>query len=349
MAADFFIGESLVGDGNEIAHIDLIIGSKSGPVGAAFTQALSNNKDGFSTLLAVVTPNLPCKPDTLLFNKVTIIGVGLIGGSLARVLKAQGLAGSIHGAGRSRETLEKAVRLGVIDHMGQSSAHAVEQADVVVLATPVGTFPPIVREIASHMRQGAVLTDVGSVKGALVRTIEGLLPPGVHYVPGHPIAGREQHGVEAASPDLFRGARCILTPTERTDRRALDQVTAVWTAAGSQVLSMDPDRHDHIFAAVSHLPHAAAYAMVSTVAEYSEGSANYTTFSGAGFRDFTRIAASSPEMWRDICLLNGKNIVEMIEHYQFSLNRIKKAIKQNDPRKLEALFQSASDVRRGMQ
>jgi prephenate dehydrogenase len=286
---------------------------------------------------------------SLFFNKVTIIGVGLIGGSLAKVLKAQGLAGEIHGAGRSRETLETAVRLGVIDHMGQSTAHAVEEADLVVLAAPVGTFEHIVGEIAPHVKSAAVLTDVGSVKGALVRTIEGLLPPGVHYVPGHPIAGREKHGVEAASEDLFRGARCILTPTERTDRKALEKVTAIWTAAGSEVLSMDPDRHDHIFAAVSHLPHAAAYAMVSTVAEYSEGSANYVTFSGAGFRDFTRIAASSPEMWRDICLLNGKNIVEMIEHYQFSLNRIKKAVKQNDPRKLEALFRAASAVRRGMQ
>jgi len=285
----------------------------------------------------------------LYFNKVTIIGVGLIGGSLARVLKSRGLAGSIHGAGRSRETLEKAIRLGVIDHMGQGSADAAEHADLVVLATPVGTFEPIVREIAPRLKPGAILTDVGSVKGRLVRSLEGLLPAGVHFVPAHPIAGREQHGVEAASDGLFQGARCIVTPTERTDRSALEQVSALWTAAGMQVVTMDPDRHDHIFAAVSHLPHAAAYAMVSTVAQYSEGSANYVSFSGAGFRDFTRIAASSPEMWRDICLLNGANIVEMIEHYQFSLNRIKKAIKQNDPRKLEALFRSASDVRRGMQ
>ncbi len=283
------------------------------------------------------------------FQKVTIIGVGLIGGSLAKVLKAHKLAGEIHGAGRSRETLESAIRLGVIDHMGQNSAHAVEQADLVVLATPVGTFESIVREIAPRLKKGAILTDVGSVKGSLVRTLDGLLPSGVHYVPGHPIAGREKHGVEAATEDLFRGARCILTPTERTDRTALERVTGLWQVAGMNVVTMDPDRHDHIFAAVSHLPHAAAYAMVSTVAEFSEGSANYISFSGAGFRDFTRIAASSPEMWRDICLLNGKNIVEMIEQYQFSLNRIKKAIKHNDPAKLEGLFRKASDLRRGMQ
>jgi prephenate dehydrogenase len=284
----------------------------------------------------------------LFFNKVTIIGVGLIGGSLARVMKAQKLAGEIHGAGRSREALERAIKLGVIDHMGQSSAHAVEHADLVVLATPVGTFEAIVREIGPHLKKGAVLTDVGSVKGNLVRSLEGLLPSGVHFVPGHPIAGRERHGVDAATETLFQGARCILTPTDRTDAGALEAVRALWVAAGMSVGIMDPERHDHIFAAVSHLPHAAAYAMVSTVAEFSSGNDNYITFSGAGFRDFTRIAASSPEMWRDVCLLNGKNIVEMIEQYQFSLNKIKKAIKHNDGRHLEELFRAASVLRKGL-
>lgn len=285
---------------------------------------------------------------SLFFNKVTIIGVGLIGGSVARVLKAKGLAGEIHGAGRGRETLERAVRLGVIDHMGQSSVHAVEHADLVVLATPVGTFASIVREIGPHLRKGTILTDVGSVKGGLVRELEALLPEDVQFVPAHPIAGREKHGVEAASEDLFRGARCILTPTERTEGAALEAVASLWKAAGMNVTTMTPERHDHVFAAVSHLPHAAAYAMVNTVVEFSEGTENYISFSGAGFRDFTRIAASSPEMWRDICLLNGKNIVEMIEQYQFSLNKIKKAIKHQDGAKLERLFRAASDIRRGM-
>jgi prephenate dehydrogenase len=170
----------------------------------------------------------------------------------------------------------------------------------------------------------------------------------VHFVPGHPIAGREKHGVDAATETLFQGAKCILTPTGRTDAGALDAVSALWAAAGMNVVIMDPDRHDHIFAAVSHLPHAAAYAMVSTVAEFSSETDNYITFSGAGFRDFTRIAASSPEMWRDVCLLNGKNIVEMIEQYQFSLNRIKKAIKRKDGHRLEALFREASDLRKGL-
>lgn len=284
----------------------------------------------------------------MVFNKVAIIGVGLIGGSLAKVLKTAGLAGSITGCGRSRETLELALRLGVIDSLGGGSAHAVEGADLVVLASPVASFETSVREAARHMKKGAILTDVGSVKGAIVKKIEALLPEGVHYVPGHPIAGKEKHGVAEATETLFRGAKCILTPTARTDGQALEAVRSLWIAAGANVVVMHPDTHDHIFAAVSHLPHAAAYAMVNAVAEFNEGNENYINFSGAGFRDFTRIAASSPEMWRDICLMNGPNIIEMIEQYQFSLNRIKKAIKHKDGDKLEQLFRSASEIRRGL-
>jgi prephenate dehydrogenase len=283
-----------------------------------------------------------------LFNNVTIIGVGLIGGSLAKVLKTSGLAGSITGYGRSRETLELALKLGVIDHLGQGPKLAVEHADLVVLASPVGTFESTVSEIAAHLKKDAILTDVGSVKGQLVKKIEALLPEGVHYVPGHPIAGKEKHGVAEASDTLFRNAKCILTPTERTNAQALEAVKSMWQAAGANVVIMQADSHDHIFAAVSHLPHAAAYAMVNTVAEFNEGEEKYITFSGAGFRDFTRIAASSPEMWRDICLLNSANMIEMIEQYQVALNRIKKAIQHNEGAKLEKLFQTASELRRGL-
>jgi prephenate dehydrogenase len=282
------------------------------------------------------------------FNKVTIIGVGLIGGSLARVMKAQKLAAEIHGAGRSRETLELALKLGVIDRMGQSAADAVENADLVVLAPPVGAFEQLVGEIGPRMKPGAIVTDVGSVKGGLVKMIEHILPVGVHYVPAHPIAGKEKSGVSEATESLFRGARCILTPTDRTDPKALETVRSLWTAAGATVVTMDADVHDHVFAAVSHLPHVAAYAMVCTVAEMTAGTENYISFSGAGFRDFTRIAASSPEMWKDICLMNSSNLVEMIERYQFSLTRIKKAIQRGEGAKVEKFFTLASDVRRGL-
>jgi prephenate dehydrogenase len=282
------------------------------------------------------------------FNKVTIIGVGLIGGSVAKALKTAGIAGSITGFGRSKATLELALKLGAIDHVGQGTTQAVEHADLVVLAAPVGTFESTVREIALHMKKGAILTDVGSVKGSLVNRIEAMLPAGVHYVPSHPIAGKEKHGVAEASGALFQGAKCILTPTTRTDPQALEVVKAMWTAVGANVVLMDADAHDHIFAAVSHLPHTAAFAMVNTVAEFSAGPENYISFSGAGFRDFTRIAASSPEMWRDVCLLNGENIIEMIEQYQLALNSIKKAIEHRDADKLDALFHAASGIRRGL-
>jgi prephenate dehydrogenase len=282
------------------------------------------------------------------FHKVTIIGVGLIGGSLAKVLKTSGLAGSITGSGRSRETLELALRLGVIDQIGQGPKHAVEGADLVVLASPVGTFEDVVREIGPHLKTGAILTDVGSVKGVLVHRIEEILPAGIHFVPGHPIAGKEKFGVSEATETLFRGAKCILTPTQRTDGSAVNALKEVWTIAGAKVLIMDPDLHDKIFAAVSHMPHVAAFAMMSAVAELNTGTDDYINFSGAGFKDFTRIAASSPEIWRDICLMNRDNVVQMLDRYLFALNRFKLDILAVDGKRLEKHLKIASDARRGL-
>lgn len=282
------------------------------------------------------------------FKNVTIIGVGLIGGSLARVMKLKGLAGSITGAGRSRSTLEKAIKIGVIDRMGQSSAQAVEDADLVVLASPVGTFKQLVREIGHHLKPGAILTDVGSVKGQLIKDIEESLAPGVHYVPAHPIAGREKSGVDESIETLFQGRRCILTPTAHTDRKALEAVRDLWTAAGADVVVMDADLHDKVFAAVSHLPHVAAFAMMCTVAELNTGTEDYLQFSGGGFRDFTRIAASSPEMWKDICLMNRDHLIKMIDRYIFSLNRFKREIIAGDEPRLEKHLRAASDIRKGL-
>jgi prephenate dehydrogenase len=282
------------------------------------------------------------------FNNVTIIGVGLIGGSLAKVLRTTGMAGSITGAGRSRETLDLALRLGVIDRIGESAVRAAESADLVVLASPVGTFETVSRELGSHLKKKAIVTDVGSVKGELVRKIEALLPAGVHYVPGHPIAGKEKFGVSEASETLFRGAKCILTPTQKTDPQALDAVKEMWKIAGANVVVMDPDVHDKVFAAVSHMPHIAAFAMMCAVADLNTGTEDYVSFSGAGFRDFTRIAASSPEIWRDICLMNRENIVRMIERYQSSLDRFKEDILEGDGKRLEKNLTVASDMRRGL-
>ncbi len=282
----------------------------------------------------------------VLFNNVTIIGVGLIGGSLARVLKAKNLATRITGAGRSRATLEQALKLGVIDRMGNGPARSVEDADLVVLASPVGTFGKIVSEIGPLLKPGAVLTDVGSVKGALIKKIESALSPGSHYVPAHPIAGREKSGVAESTETLFQGRRCILTPTARTDRKALAAVLDLWIAAGAEVTVMDADLHDKVFAAVSHLPHVAAFAMMCAVAELNTGTEDYIQFSGAGFRDFTRIAASSPEMWKDICLMNRDNLVQMIDRYLFSLNRFKREISSQDEKRLEKHLKESSDARK---
>jgi len=282
------------------------------------------------------------------FNKVTIIGIGLIGGSLAKVLKANGLVDQITGASRSRQTLDLALKLGVIDDIDQGLKPAVEGADLVVLASPVGTFGAIVHEIGPHLKKGAILTDVGSVKGSLVRMIEDQIPLGVRYVPAHPIAGKEKFGVSEATEMLFQGAKCILTPTKKTDMHALDVVKEVWTTAGAKIVMMDPDVHDKVFAAVSHMPHIAAFAMICAVAELNTGTEEYINFSGAGFRDFTRIAASSPEMWKDICLMNRTNIVQMIDGYVFALNRFKEELLAGDGTKLEKHIKTASDVRRGL-
>jgi prephenate dehydrogenase len=282
------------------------------------------------------------------FNKVTIIGVGLIGGSLAKVLKAKNLAKEIVGAGRSRQSLDLALSLGVIDRIEQDAKTAVRDADLVVLAAPVGIFEAIMRDIAPHLNQGSILTDVGSVKGSLVKRLDDLVPRGVHFVPAHPIAGKEKFGVAEAVETLFQGAKCILTPTKKTDPAALEIMKEMWSIAGSNVIVMDPDTHDQVFAAVSHMPHVAAYAMMHAVAGLNTGAEDYTKFSGAGFRDFTRIAASSPEIWKDICVLNRDNIVEMLDRYQAALSELRKELLAKDSAKLEEHLKTASAARRGL-
>jgi prephenate dehydrogenase len=283
------------------------------------------------------------------FNNVTIIGVGLIGGSLARVLKSKNLAGRITGVGRTRSTLEQALNLGVIDATAQGFASAVAGADLVILASPVGTFEKIVREIGPHLKPGAILTDVGSVKGGLVRSIEGALSPGSHYVPAHPIAGRERSGVAESTDRLFQGRLCVLTPTAQTDKKALKAIRDMWKAAGADITVMDAELHDKVFAAVSHLPHMAAFAMMCAVAELNTGTEDYLKFSGAGFRDFTRIAASSPEMWKDIFLMNRDNLVQMMDRYLLSLNQFKEEIMSGDAKQLEKNLAKSSDLRKRME
>jgi prephenate dehydrogenase len=268
---------------------------------------------------------------------VAIVGVGLIGGSLALALKEAGAVGRILGFDRDQHNLNQALQLGVIDH-ACSGAEELAAADVIFLATPVLAMPAALAEIAPHLKPGAILTDGGSVKGAVISALEPLLPTDLRYVPGHPISGTERSGATAAFASLYRGKRCILTPTERTDPQALALVTALWQVAGCEVILMDAEKHDRILAAISHLPHMVAYALVNAVGAYDRYEENILLYSAGGFRDFTRIASSDPTMWRDIALTNRDALLEMIERFEADLAGLKEAIRLADAPALHSYF-----------
>jgi prephenate dehydrogenase len=276
--------------------------------------------------------------EKLFIPKLAVVGVGLIGGSLALALKAAGAVGEVIGIGRGLANLEKALELGVVDRITRDMAEGVAEADLVFLATPVMTLPQVAAEVLSHMKQGAVLTDGGSVKEAVVGAIEPLLPEGVHFVPGHPIAGTEKSGAEAAFASLYQGRRCILTPTEKTAPGALDLVRQAWEAAGSEVVLMPVDKHDRILAAISHLPHMVAYSLVNAVGSYDRYEENILEYSAGGFRDFTRIASSDPVMWRDIALTNREALLEMMDHFETFFAELKEDIRSGDGSRLFDFF-----------
>jgi prephenate dehydrogenase len=281
----------------------------------------------------------------MLFKQMTIIGVGLIGGSLGLIAKQKRLVEQVVGYGRKRGMLQRAVSLTAIDRYFLSLPKAVEGADLVVLATPIGTFEKICKEMLPYLQKGTVITDVGSVKGKWVKRMEQALSPQAHFVGGHPIAGREKSGVEAARAELFQGSRCLLTPTDKTDSGALKKVTALWEKAGAKVSLMDPFDHDQILGAVSHLPHLAAYALMETLAHPKIARKKPVQFSAGGLRDFTRIAGSSPEMWRDIFLSNREVMVEMIDLFQETIEKIKKKILDEDGEGLFEIFDRAKEIR----
>ncbi|MFM8552255.1 MAG: prephenate dehydrogenase [Nitrospiraceae bacterium] len=282
------------------------------------------------------------------FKRVAIVGVGLIGGSLGMILKRQGMADQVVGIGRRVENLKTAVSLGAIDRYVEHAKEGVAGADLVVLATPVDTYERHLKEWGGSLADGAIVTDVGSVKGPLVAQAEGLVSEGACFVGGHPIAGKEKTGVAAGSMDLFKGARCILTPTSRTDARALEKVRALWEAAGALVLSMDPFLHDRVLGAVSHLPHAAAFALINALTEVKERQTpemDLLAYAGGGLRDTTRIAASSPEMWRDIFLWNRDNVTAQLDIYIRHLQELKRLIQAGDGPGIEKELTRAKTVR----
>lgn len=277
-----------------------------------------------------------------MFNRITILGIGLLGASFAMALKKNNLCSSITGYGRNRENLLRAKERGIIDSFDGDPASACRDADLVMLATPAGSFVDLITLVAPVLKRGAVLSDVGSVKGALVRDIEKILPQHVHYIGGHPIAGSDRSGIDSADAGLFRNAKCIITPTDSSDPDALEQIKRLWKTLGADILLLTPEEHDRIYASVSHLPHLIAYALVNTVADMDR---SYLGFSGKGFLDSTRIASSSEELWRDICLLNRDNLAEAIAVFQQNLHKLDQYLKTGNAESLKNEFRKARTLR----
>ncbi|MFA6141108.1 MAG: prephenate/arogenate dehydrogenase family protein [Hyphomicrobium sp.] len=284
-----------------------------------------------------------------MFQRVALIGIGLIGSSISHAMQRKGLAKEIVGSARTRQTLDTALKLGLIQKSYDSAAEAVAGADLVILSVPVGACGPLAAEIAQHLQPGAILTDVGSVKAAVVRDMAPHVPAGVHFVPGHPIAGTEQSGPEAGFAELFEGRWTILTPEPGTDTVAVDKLKAFWMALGSKVEVMSAPHHDMVLAITSHLPHLIAYNIVNT-AEHLERVTDKEVikFSAGGFRDFTRIAASDPTMWRDVFLNNKEAVMEMLRRFSDDLAELRSAIEGADGDTLFRRFSEARAIRRGI-
>ncbi len=280
-----------------------------------------------------------------LIRRLCVIGVGLIGGSLARALRQAGEVGEVIGSGRNEDNLRAAVRLGVVDRYDTDPARAVAGADVVVVAVPLGAIEPVLRAIVPHLSPGAVVTDVGSAKGSVVADVEricGGVPP--NFVPGHPIAGTEQSGVEASFATLFQRRRVILTPLAETAAAAHHLVRTMWESTGAEVVDMGVRHHDAVLAATSHLPHMLAYTLVDTLARLDDR-AEIFRYAAGGFRDFTRIASSDPRMWHDICVANREQLLEMIALFGSDLERLAEAIRTDDRAAILATFQRAKRAR----
>jgi len=282
---------------------------------------------------------------TFYIDKLAVIGVGLIGGSLALALKEVGAVGHVVGVGRGLANLETALRLGVVDSFTQSLAEGVADADLVFLATPVQSLGTVAEQAMPHLKPGAILTDGGSVKQAVIDAIEPHLRDDVHFVPGHPIAGTENSGAEAAFAGLYRDRRCILTPTRRTSEAAIESICRMWQLVGSQVVMMEVDKHDRVLAAISHLPHMVAYALVNAVGAYDRYGENILEYSAGGFRDFTRIASSDPTMWRDIALTNRDALVEMMGQFETFFAELKEDVASGSDERLFEFFRRSKKSR----
>src|ERR1700737_337982 len=271
-------------------------------------------------------------------KKGALSGFGLIGGSIARAARLQGLAGEVVTTARSAKTRARVKELGIVDDVVETNAEAVKDADLVILCIPVGACGAVAQEIADHLKPGAIVSDVGSVKGAVVRDMAPHLPPNAHFVPAHPVAGTEHSGPDSGFAELFINRWCILTPPEGTDPQAVAKLSAFWSALGAKVETMTPDHHDLVLAITSHLPHLIAYTIVGTADELAQvTSSEVINFSAGGFRDFTRIAASDPIMWRDVFLANKEAVLEMLGTFNEALSKLPPPIRRGAGEALVAL------------
>ena len=284
-----------------------------------------------------------------LFDRVAIIGIGLIGSSLARVIQRDNPTTHITACARRAETLDAVRRLGIADVATDDPAAAVADADLVVVATPLSAYAGVAAAIAPVLKPGAIVTDVGSVKEQAIADLKPALPPGVHLVPGHPVAGTEHSGPEAGFAEMFADRWCILTPLDDGDPAALAKVKALWELAKMRVVTMPAEHHDKVLAVTSHLPHLIAYTIVGTATELGQDlQSEVIAFSAGGFRDFTRIAASDPVMWRDIFLANSDAVLELLQRFSEDLTALQRAIRRGDGETLHNWFTRTRAIRRSI-
>ena len=283
------------------------------------------------------------------FDRIALIGFGLIGGSIARAAREQGLAKEIVTTARSAKSRARVAELGVVDRVVETNIEAVRDADLVILCIPVGACGPVAAEIAPHLKPGVIVSDVGSVKASVVKDMAPHLPATAHFVPAHPVAGTENSGPDSGFAELFINRWCILTPPEGVDANAVDRLRAFWAALGAKVEVMTPEHHDLVLAITSHLPHLIAYTIVGTADELAQvTSSEVIKFSAGGFRDFTRIAASDPTMWRDVFLANKDAVLEMLGTFNEDLSKLTRAIRRGDGEALFEHFTRTRAIRRGI-
>jgi len=284
-----------------------------------------------------------------MFEKVCIVGLGLIGGSIGLAIKRSNISNQITGYARSNSTLERAIELGLVDSVKDNLKDAVNNSDLVILATPLSTFRELVEEMSPFLKKGCIITDTGSAKLTVIEDLKDILPNGVEFIPGHPIAGTEESGPDAGFAELFDNRWCILTPTEDNSSNAVDLVKDFWESIGSKVEIMDPMHHDKVLAITSHIPHLIAFNIVGT----ANNLANVTEkevvkYSAGGFRDFTRIAASDPKMWSDIFTYNSDAVLEMLDLFSNDLAKLKAAVIKKDSDLLFSNFEKTREVRKNI-